>query len=384
MDARRFSCEESKTRYVVNGGDAMEGCVVDFGKLLNEAIAAAMRELGHVNILVAGRSGYGKSTLINSVFQSHLAAVGQGRPVTTKTREFSKEGVPISIWDTRGLELADFDNTLSELAKVIRERNSERDPGRHIHVAWLCIQEDVRRLDDAEIRLHERLSQLVPVLAVITKARNDAGFRQKVQDLLPHAKNVVRVRSIVETLDDGHTLSPMGLEQLVFATAELVPEGQRRAFAASQKASVEYKKTVSRRVVVAFSTSAAGIVATPIPFADALLLVPNQVAMLATISATFGLDLTKTFLATLAASAAGSSGATFLGRSLVVNVLKLIPGAGSAAGALIGATTASGLTAALGELYIQVLAELFERHAGEPPSADEVARAFEKRLPGDH
>lgn len=354
---------------------------MDFGKVLNDAIAAAMRELGHVNILVAGRSGYGKSTLINAVFQSNLAAVGQGRPVTTKTREFTKEGVPISIWDTRGLELADFDATLNELEKVIRERNRERDPGRHIHVAWLCIQEDVRRLDDAEIRLHERLAQLVPVLGVITKARNDAGFRQKVQDLLPQAKNVVRVRSILETLDDGHTLAPMGLEQLVFATAELVPEGQRRAFAASQKASIAYKKTAARRVVVAFSTSAAGIVATPIPFADAFLLVPNQVAMLATISATFGLDLTKTFLATLAASAAGSSSATFLGRSLVVNALKLIPGAGSAAGAAIGAGAASALTAALGELYIQVLSELFERNEGEPPSAEDVARAFEKQLP---
>lgn len=354
----------------------------DFGRFLNTAIDQAMRERGHLNVLIAGRTGAGKSTLINAVFQSDLAETGQGRPVTQNTREITKHGSPISIWDTRGLEMAEFSATSESLLGLIRERRAERDPNRQIHLAWICIQEGGRRVEDAEIHLHAKLAELMPVLAVITKAQNDSGFRAEVQARLPQAKNVVRVRALAETLDEGYVLQPMGLDTLIHATAELVPAGQERAFAAAQKASIDYKKTVARRVVGAFSSTAAAVGASPVPVPDAALLVPNQVAMLAGISATFGLDVTQSFLATLVASAAGASSATVLGRTLVVNLLKLLPGAGTVAGAAIGAATASALTAALGELYIQVLAELFERGGGRPPSPHDIADAFRKRLPG--
>ena len=46
-----------------------------------------------------------KSTLINAVFQSNLTETGQGRPVTKGTREINKQGVPLTIFDTRGLVL---------------------------------------------------------------------------------------------------------------------------------------------------------------------------------------------------------------------------------------------------------------------------------------
>jgi uncharacterized protein (DUF697 family) len=52
----------------------------------------------------------------------------------------------------------------------------------------------------------------------------------------------------------------------------------------------------------------------------------------------------------------GSAGATVLGRNVVSGLLKLIPGAGTVAGAVVSGTTAAAITYALGEAYIQVLA----------------------------
>ena len=75
------------------------------------------------------------------------------------------------------------------------------DPERHIHVAWLCIHEVGRRVQDAESGLCRALSEHTPVLGVITKARSDEGFRAEVQRLLPEARNVVRVRAIPEVAD---------------------------------------------------------------------------------------------------------------------------------------------------------------------------------------
>ena len=145
--------------------------------LLRDSINKATADRGQFNVLIAGRSGAGKSTLINAVFQSNLAETGQGRPVTKNTREIRKDGIPITILDTRGLEMSEFKETIAELEKTVQERCSDRDTNRHIHVAWICIQEDGRRVEDAEIELHKMLAKHVPVISVITKARSDNGFK---------------------------------------------------------------------------------------------------------------------------------------------------------------------------------------------------------------
>jgi uncharacterized protein (DUF697 family)/GTP-binding protein EngB required for normal cell division len=349
-------------------------------ELAKNALDEALRERGHVTVLIAGRTGVGKSTLVNSVFQGDFATTGHGRPVTLHTREITKEGVPLSIVDTRGLELADNQRSLKALVEFVTARQTESNPNRHIHVAWLCVEEDLRRVEEAESALVETLAERVPVVGVITKARADHGFRAHVQELLPHAQNVVRVRALREELDDGHVLEPMGLRELVELTMTLVPEGQRRAFVAAQKVDIELKKRHARMIVATAAASAAGIGAAPIPFADATLIVPIQIGMVAGISATFGLSLPEGFFTTLLGSTLTGTGATITGRAIVGSLLKLVPGVGTVIGSAISATTAAAVTSAFGEAYIRSLASLLERRQGEPPTAEEILRTVKEQL----
>lgn len=353
---------------------------LDLGKLIREAMEEALGERGHANVLIAGRTGVGKSTLINSVFQGDLATTGQGRPVTENTREITKEGVPLSIFDTRGLEMADFSGTLASLESFVYERYADPNEGKHIHVAWVCITEDSRRVEDAETELTAMLSGFAPVIGVITKARFDDGFRAEVQRLLPEAKNVVRVRAIRERDDDGHTRTPMGLEELIELTAELFPEGHRSALAAAQKADLALKRNRAQGVVAWAAAAAFGIGATPIPLADTAPLVSVQVGMLARISAVYGLSFSSGFLSTLATSTVVGTIATLTGRLIVGGLLKLFPGIGSVAGGAISGSTAAALTTSFGMTYIASLDAVFARHTGESPSEEEVLDEVKRRF----
>lgn len=353
---------------------------MDLGEIIKKAMNEAVRERGHVNVLIAGKTGVGKSTLINSVFQGDFATTGSGRPVTQETREIKKEGIPLTILDTRGLELENFRENLDALKKLIHDRKSDKDSNRHVHVAWICVSEDSRRVEEPESALAEMLSEIVPTVGVITKCRNDGGFRQEMQRLMPHVANIVRVRAIQEELDDGHVLDSVGLKELIELTLQLVPEGHRRAFVASQKADLEQKWKHAQIVIGVCAASAATAGAIPIPFADAALLVPIQVGMLAGITATYGMSLSESFLYTLVGSVGGAGAATVVGRTLFANILKFIPGVGSVAGGAISSTTATAVTVALGEAYASVLHKLFKKNLGEPPTADEVLTEFKRHF----
>lgn len=354
----------------------------NFADSVKDALHEALKERGHVNVLIAGATGVGKSTLINAIFQGDLAETGQGRPVTPNTREIQKDGIPLSIFDSRGLEMKGFPETMAALRTLVNERRKDPDPKKHIHVAWICILEDSRRVQKAEEDLVKMLAEYMPVIAVITKIRSDKsdkGFSAEVQRLLPDAKNVIRVRAIPEEDDDDRIKPVLGLDKLVDLTMQLVPEGQKRAFTAAQKVDINLKKTQSHVIVAGAAASAAGIAAVPIPFSDAIAIVPIQVSMLAGISATFGLPIDESFLTTIVGSVMAGAGGTFAGRAIVSGLLKFIPGIGSVIGGVLAATTAAALTTAFGEAYIAALEMLFVANNGEPPTSNEVAETFKKK-----
>ncbi|KPL74141.1 GTP-binding protein [Ornatilinea apprima] len=352
----------------------------DFAELLKQKLEEALNQRGKVNIVVAGKTGVGKSTLVNAVFQGNLAETGDGRPVTKTTREINKEGIPLSIFDTRGLEVSEYHNTVHDLEKLIQDKKKSKDPNQHIHIAWVCVMEGSRRVEDAEIKLVEMLDKYIPVVGVITKSMSDSGFRHTVQELLPQTRNVVRVLAKETVFDGGYTIPAMGLDNLVELTMTLVPETQRDALAAAQKVSLNHKLQRAHTVVGGAAITAGGAGAVPLPFSDALAIIPIQISMLASISAVWGLPISTAFLGTLVSGAITGSAGTLVGRATAGALLKLIPGIGSTAGGAISAGVASTLTIAFGEAYITALYVLTKDDPSRIPTAEEIRDEFMRQL----
>ena len=131
------------------------------------------------------------------------------------------------------------------------------------------------------------------------------------------------------------------------------------------------------------STTATGAV--PIPFADAPLLIGQQVAMMIAINSIFEFDIERDALTSLATAAIGVGGATVIGKTVASNLLKLIPGVGTVAGGAISAGTAGVITLALGKAYIEVckaikMGKLDQSDLTKKAGLDMLKKSFKEQM----
>jgi uncharacterized protein (DUF697 family) len=179
--------------------------------------------------------------------------------------------------------------------------------------------------------------------------------------------------------DDFTQQAEHGLKDLLDATFRVAPEGVTNALNAAQKIDVA-RKWKSAQKAIAVATTGAGVVgAIPIPVADAILLVPTQLALMAKISAIYGIPKETAGMSAVVAT----SVATAAGRGAVTGLLKLIPGAGWVIGGAISAATAASLTAAMGYAWATVCGQLSQgKLAGADGALDRKAmkKLFENEI----
>ena len=310
-----------------------------------------MKGMNHANLVIAGKTGVGKSTLINAAFREDIAQTGMGRPVTDEMRVYEKKDFPLRIYDTMGLELDEErrEKSLEEIRRTCQEGKLSNDPDKMLHAMWYCVDSNSDRFEQFEADYINGISKDLDVILVLTKS-----FRRK------HTDNMIR-----EIEKEYPGLQVKSIQNLVEATAQIIPESAQKAWCNAQKASMELKVKRAHVLVMSSAAVSFGEGYIPLPFSDAFALVPTEIAMFAGINAIFGISVSDYLLQSIVTSLVGTAGATFAGRTIVSNLLKMIPGVGTVVGGTISGTTASALTIALGEAYITIMKMISEGEIDE-------------------
>jgi len=363
---------------------------INFEKLAEECIKAIndkVRNLKTLNIIVAGKTGVGKSTLINGVFRENLAETGMGKPVTKHMRKITKKDCPLAIYDTRGFELGkDAQKEVKqEVLETIHDGIKAKDVNQTIHCIWYCINTASNRIEQEEIEWlrdfgkENQLTQ-VPVIIVLTQSFSKKKAKEMRDMILAENLDVVQVVPVLAAdyeIDDEYIAKAFGLDTLIQVMSEVLPDELQDTLQNVQIASLEAKKRYAQAAVATATAAAFGEGFSPIPFSDCALLIPTQVAMIASITAIFGLDINKSIITAFVSSTLGAGGATVAGKAIVSNLLKLIPGAGTIAGGSISGATAGLLTTAMGEAYILLMEAIYK---GELKSADINSEEAKKKM----
>jgi uncharacterized protein (DUF697 family) len=328
-----------------------------------DAFAKADVEIGRFNLAVFGKTGVGKSTLVNAIFGESVAATGIGRPVTMGSHLYVHRTGRLGIYDTQGLEVGrDTDRIVAELQAFI-EHTRTLPFTEQVHLAWYCVRATDRRFEDTEAAFIRRLTDLgLPVVLVLTQvpARRDATGRLVVapdmvalaeliaaQGLPVHGSRPVLVNALAEPFTGAEQ---HGLLDLLDATFRLAPKQVTEALTAAQKIDPARKAAAAEKAVNAAAAAATAAGFTPIPFADAAILVPIQLGMMARIAAIYDIPVERATVASLAATTATTQG----GRAAATGLLKLVPGIGTLAGGAITGGVAGSITFAVGHAWHRV------------------------------
>ena len=343
----------------------------EIAKKCMDTINEKLKNLKKLNIIVVGKSGVGKSTLINSLFRDKIAETGLGRPITTEIRKIEKKDYPMAIYDTPGFELSEGQQAKvkEEIIELIHKGLATGDINNAIHCIWYCINVGGNRtFDQTEINWLKELIEKnkvtkVPIIVVLTQACPKTKGKQMQTLVEKENLDIIKVIPVLAQdmdFDGEYVAKAYGLDQLVDIMSEALPEELQDTLQNVQKASLKSKKKRSRAVVAAASAVAFGEGFIPIPFSDAAVLIPTQITMIASITTNFGMSISKSVIMSFISSTIGTAGTTILGKSMVSNLFKLIPGVGTGVGGMISGSTASLLTTALGEAYIKFMEMIYK------------------------
>lgn len=361
-------------------------------------------------LVLVGRRGAGKSSVVNALFGAKVAELGHVTAQTGRGRwyDYERDGGVMSILDTRGVqegsapaEAHDGTSALDSLALELRAKAPDL-------VVFVAKASEVDAAVDADIDVLERVYKEVkrahrtepPLVAVVTHCdlfepksiRLHRAAEEPADEVEEKRRHVAAAeRAIATKIDDRAPLhdrhvATLGIsaymswradgglraderwriDDLVAVLFRHLPDSSRAELARATRAR-GVQEELAATLTKATAAVCAGIAAAPIPLADIVPLTAMQVGLVAAIAWIGGRSVDKRSGAEFLAGLGANVGFAFALRETVRAIVKVVfPGGGSVVSATIAFSGTMAIGSAARAYYIRGL------------SIDQARKAFRK------
>jgi uncharacterized protein (DUF697 family)/GTP-binding protein EngB required for normal cell division len=322
-------------------------------KEVDRKIGEMLRAQKVPNILICGACRVGKSAAVNYVFNESVATEGKNAEPCTEGIILYKNST-VNIYDSEGYEIGEERQTHYErliFDDFLATRKGTTDANA-VHLVWYAVS-GTSKFTSLDAKLIKRIkAEGFPVCVLLTKI--DELYEGQLNDMMAAVRGdlpgIDVFRLSIKARDNENPAPSCDWDKLIDWSHNHLAGVFKERFVMALSGRLDLKRNQAAAVVAGATTAAAAIGASPVPFGDALLLVPVQTGMIIGIAEIYGIHVGKTAISSVAGGVAISA----LGKSIAGGLLKLIPGLGSIAGAVINASVAGTITGALGMAFSEL------------------------------
>ncbi|MBR6125234.1 GTPase [uncultured Fibrobacter sp.] len=324
---------------------------------LDEELRKYQETFKKPNILICGQTGAGKSSIVNFIFKDEVAKVSDGEPCTRDITLYKNDLV--NIYDSEGYELGREDYYKKMLFDefLCKDEHKGIDGEESVHLVWYVVNGASKRFTpyDAEL-CHKIRSEKYKLCIIISQIDNldETQLDEMVQSVKRQTMDVVGIKCF-RTSNKEEAINARDekgdkytdWDELIEWSMDQMPEMCKDRFASAMKKGLKEKESQAKKRIIAATAAAATVGASPIPYSDAVILIPIQTGLVLAVLNVYGLKF-----AGGAAAVAGlltAIGVKNAGKAIAGNLIKMIPGVGSFVGGVINAAVAAAFTAAIGE-----------------------------------
>ena len=199
----------------ISYSESMENtCKFQLKEIIQNLSKSSRNLVEHLNILLIGPSGVGKSTLINNIL--HLsdrekAPTNSTNCCTKEIKEYTSNVYPfLRLYDSRGIEKSEkygINIMKQEIIDFINNKELTNDPDKYIHCIWYCYTG--KRFEGIEKECLIELSKLydnsnLPIIIVYTQCISKKDYLAFKNNIDGTKKNLTSIEIMAEPyyLDD--------------------------------------------------------------------------------------------------------------------------------------------------------------------------------------